>query len=63
MTQPVVASPCVRICTLDDEEVCIGCGRALAEIVGWTKMSPSEQRAVCVRAAQRRSERERSQPL
>ena len=30
-----VASPCVRTCCLDDDDVCIGCGRALAEIVAW----------------------------
>ena len=31
-------SPCVMICTLDDDERCLGCGRAL--------MSKSEQWAV-----------------
>lgn len=30
-------SPCVRNCCLDEDDICMGCGRSLAEIVGWTK--------------------------
>jgi len=30
-----IASPCVRNCCLDKQDVCIGCGRTLAEIVLW----------------------------
>lgn len=26
-------SPCVGLCTLDDDDVCIGCGRTLDEIL------------------------------
>ncbi|MCP4303128.1 MAG: DUF1289 domain-containing protein [Gammaproteobacteria bacterium] len=25
-------SPCTLICTLDDDKVCLGCGRSLAQI-------------------------------
>lgn len=52
--QPVpVASPCVRRCTLNDQDVCVGCGRTLADIVGWTQM-PESEKALCVaRAAER----------
>ncbi|MDI9799611.1 DUF1289 domain-containing protein, partial [Pseudomonas aeruginosa] len=28
---PAVASPCRRLCCLDDADVCVGCGRSLAE--------------------------------
>ncbi len=28
-------SPCVNICTLDDEHVCMGCLRCLEEIIAW----------------------------
>lgn len=37
------ASPCVDICTLDDDNVCIGCRRTIREIIDWSGMSPAEQ--------------------
>ncbi|MBI5926608.1 MAG: DUF1289 domain-containing protein [Aquabacterium sp.] len=45
-----VASPCVRLCTLNAQDVCVGCGRTLADITGWTKMSEAEKQA-CVAQA------------
>ena len=36
-------SPCMSICTLDEDKVCIGCGRTLEEIRGWARMTPEEQ--------------------
>ena len=36
-------SPCVMICTLDDEDRCLGCGRTLEQISGWALMSKEEQ--------------------
>jgi len=39
-------SPCVLICTLDDDKRCLGCGRTLAQISGWALMSVAEQWAV-----------------
>ncbi|WP_260293820.1 DUF1289 domain-containing protein [Sedimenticola hydrogenitrophicus] len=32
-------SPCVRMCTLDDDDICLGCGRSLEEIKGWAGYS------------------------
>ena len=29
------ASPCVRNCCLDEQKICLGCGRRLAEILEW----------------------------
>lgn len=53
-----VASPCVRRCTLDQGDVCVGCGRTLEDIRQWREMTEAE-RADCVnRAAQRRKARE-----
>ncbi len=39
-------SPCVNICTLDDEQVCMGCLRRLEEIIAWPTMSGEEQWAL-----------------
>lgn len=47
-------SPCVGICRLDrTHSNCIGCGRSLAEIAAWSRMTLEEQRKVCELAAQR----------
>ncbi|HSH29999.1 MAG TPA: DUF1289 domain-containing protein [Thiohalobacter sp.] len=31
-TDPKADSSCIRMCTLDDTDVCLGCGRSLKEI-------------------------------
>ena len=36
-------SPCVSICTLDDNKVCLGCRRTLEEIRRWTRLPPEQQ--------------------
>lgn len=52
------ASPCVRNCCLDDDNVCLGCGRALEEIVGWSAASDDEKRAIIERSRARVEERQ-----
>ena len=37
------ASPCVSICTLDEAEICLGCGRTLEEISYWSTYSKEKQ--------------------
>jgi uncharacterized protein len=40
-------TPCIKICLLDDETgLCLGCGRSIREIAGWTAMTDAERRAV-----------------
>lgn len=41
-----VASPCVQICSLDEEDVCIGCHRSADEIRRWGRMDSHERRRV-----------------
>ena len=36
MHKKTIISPCVSVCRLDTEEVCIGCGRTRKEIREWT---------------------------
>ena len=40
------ASPCISVCTLDDDKRCLGCGRSLDQITRWTLMSKEEQWAI-----------------
>ena len=39
-------SPCVGVCTLDDDGLCLGCLRSEREIAGWTRMTAEQQWAV-----------------
>ena len=48
-----VASPCISVCALDDQDVCTGCFRTLNEIGDWSSMSNERRREVIVAANQR----------
>ena len=40
-------SPCVKICTYQPGAgICLGCGRTLAEIAGWTSLSDAERQRI-----------------
>ncbi|PCD77229.1 DUF1289 domain-containing protein [Pseudothioclava arenosa] len=42
-----IESPCVKLCAIHPEEkICVGCYRSIAEITGWSRMAPSERRAI-----------------
>jgi uncharacterized protein len=42
-------SPCIKVCQLDLQQRCYGCGRTLDEIARWSRMSADERRAVNAR--------------
>lgn len=48
-----VASPCVSICALDEEDICIGCQRNVDEIIRWSRLNNSERREVLQRCHER----------
>ncbi|MEJ2602648.1 MAG: DUF1289 domain-containing protein [Gammaproteobacteria bacterium] len=60
-TQPRPLSPCLNICTLDENDVCTGCLRTLDEIAAWGSLSAEAQwrivDALPQRAATRRASR------
>lgn len=42
-----IDSPCVRICVVHPEaRLCTGCLRSIDEITRWSKMTPTERRAI-----------------
>ena len=53
-----VTSPCVRDCCLDDNEVCLGCGRTLQDILRWQAASDDEREAILAAAKARVAERQ-----
>lgn len=57
MPTPEPASPCVRNCCLDDQDICLGCGRSLAEICGWTRADVENKQRILALAKARRDER------
>ncbi|WP_338661460.1 DUF1289 domain-containing protein [Pararoseomonas sp. SCSIO 73927] len=50
-----VPSPCTGLCRLDAAEVCLGCGRAIGEIVAWPGADAAARRAIRARAEARRA--------
>lgn len=51
--EPEVKSPCVSLCVLSEQQVCLGCGRSRDEVAAWSRASVDEQRQVCERAKAR----------
>jgi predicted Fe-S protein YdhL (DUF1289 family) len=52
--EELVPSPCVSICALDEDDVCIGCFRSGSEITDWFMASSDDKRAILSRAKERR---------
>jgi hypothetical protein len=55
LDQPI-ASPCVSICALNDDDICIGCYRSADEILRWGKMNEDQKRAVYINIEKRTTE-------
>lgn len=49
------ASPCVSVCALDEQDICMGCYRSADEITDWFMADAQEKRAINKRAAARRA--------
>ena len=45
MKKSSIESPCISICRYEDE-VCVGCGRTVDEVVNWYDMTDNEKQAV-----------------
>jgi len=52
-----IASPCVRNCCLDKQDVCIGCGRTLDEIVLWGDAEDKQRLQILLVSKKRMSNR------
>jgi predicted Fe-S protein YdhL (DUF1289 family) len=52
MTSPV-QSPCIGVCRVDAEQVCVGCGRHIDEVMIWPRAGDSIRRRICDNARQR----------
>ena len=54
-----VESPCVRLCTLDDDDICLGCYRSIDEICAWGAAGNDQRRQILQAASARRVARSR----
>lgn len=48
-----VRSPCVSVCALDENDVCIGCQRTGDEITAWSGLTNEERLGVLEKVAER----------
>jgi predicted Fe-S protein YdhL (DUF1289 family) len=53
MNEQTVKSPCVSVCALDAEDICVGCYRSSEEITLWSSLDNAGKREVIRRAAER----------
>lgn len=48
---------CVRNCCLDEDKICMGCGRSLAEILEWHHAQDHRKQIITEQARQRITQR------
>ena len=51
--EEIVRSPCVSICALDENDICIGCSRSGDEIINWGRYSSQQRKEVLKKVAER----------
>jgi|TARA_B110000902_G_scaffold46732_1_gene52918 predicted Fe-S protein YdhL (DUF1289 family) len=56
-------SPCVNICHLNDEDICIGCYRSSNEITTWAGLDDIEREKVLIEAKERELTLNASKPF
>lgn len=56
MSEEKTASPCIRICCLDLQEVCVGCYRTLREIREWHEADEDRKREILANCEKRRAD-------
>lgn len=50
-----IESPCIRVCCLDPDDVCLGCFRTLTEITQWTRLDDDARLLVLKNAKERQA--------
>lgn len=49
-------SPCIAICSLDDDKMCKGCFRHMDEILQWGKATDTQKTKILARSRARQKE-------
>jgi predicted Fe-S protein YdhL (DUF1289 family) len=58
MIDAPVPSPCVDICRLNAQGLCVGCRRTIEEITEWSRASEARRREILGDIARRNSRRD-----
>jgi predicted Fe-S protein YdhL (DUF1289 family) len=59
LAMSTVSTPCIEVCVIDPASgLCEGCGRTLAEIAQWGRLSEAERLAIMAVLEERRAERD-----
>jgi len=53
MSDPDPQSPCISVCLLDDDDICVGCYRSANEITDWFMEDADGKREIIKRARER----------
>lgn len=53
---PIVESPCIRNCCLNEDDRCMGCFRTLDEIKAWLSLTEREKLEVLRKCQERKTE-------
>ncbi len=53
MSEAVPASPCISVCVLNTDDICLGCYRSAQEVTDWFMASAQEKREILLRAQER----------
>jgi len=48
-----MTSPCINICHLDDNDICVGCYRSASEITDWKNLDNKDRKQILARAQER----------
>ena len=54
MSDEEIRSPCISVCVLDENDICMGCYRSAEEVTDWFMAGDEEKRAIMQRVEQRR---------
>ena len=50
-------SPCIKVCKLSDDKICVGCGRTIDEIMNWNIYDENIKREIKFRARSRTTQK------
>ncbi len=53
MQSKTIASPCVNVCYLDEDDICQGCYRSGTEITAWMRLDTEARKQVLAKVAER----------
>lgn len=54
----IIKSPCIQVCVLDYDKVCMGCYRSVEEVRNWFRFSNEEKLQALKNADERRKAKE-----